>query len=63
MNPCSPPGLWTVEDAAAHLQVPVKTLYAWRSRGVGPRGIRVGRYVRYRPKDVEAWLDERAEAA
>lgn len=63
MSPCSPPGLWTVEETAAYLQVPVKTLYAWRLRGIGPRGIRVGRYVRYRPDDVEHWLDEQAEAA
>ncbi len=49
--------LLTLEDVAGYLQVPVKTLYDWRHRGVGPRGLRVGRYVRYRQADVDAWLD------
>lgn len=26
-------------------------------RGEGPRFVRIGRSVRYRPEDVEAWLD------
>lgn len=40
--------------------VPEKTLADWRSRGVGPKFVRVGRFVRYRPADVEEWLEERA---
>jgi excisionase family DNA binding protein len=49
--------LWTVDDVAEYLQVPVKTLYQWRTQGRGPRGRRVGRYLRYRPEDVLAWFD------
>lgn len=49
--------LLTLEEVARYLQVPVKTLYDWRHRGLGPRGLRVGRYVRYRQADVDAWLD------
>jgi len=49
--------LWTVEDVAEYLQVPVKTLYQWRTQGRGPRGRRVGRYLRYRQADVVAWVD------
>ncbi|MGH9034275.1 MAG: helix-turn-helix transcriptional regulator [Acidimicrobiia bacterium] len=49
--------LLTLEQVAGYLQVPVKTLYDWRHRGLGPRGLRVGRYVRYRQADVDAWLD------
>lgn len=45
------------EDVAAMLDVPVRTVYAWRHRGTGPPGYRVGRHVRYRREDVEAWLD------
>lgn len=30
------------------LGVPVKTLYQWRYKGVGPAGVRVGRHLRYR---------------
>jgi excisionase family DNA binding protein len=49
--------LWTVADVAEYLGVPVKTLYRWRNTGYGPVGCRVGRYVRYRSSDVEAWID------
>ena len=53
--------LLTIRQLAAKLQVPEQTLYAWRTRGEGPPGLRVGRYVRYRPRDVEAWLDAKAQ--
>lgn len=49
--------LLTLEEVAGYLQVPVKTIYDWRHRGLGPRGLRVGRYVRYRQSDLDAWLD------
>jgi excisionase family DNA binding protein len=52
--------LMTVQDVAAYLGVPVATVFAWNSRGTGPRRSRVGKYVRYRRADVEAWLDQRA---
>ena len=42
--------LWGVKDVAAYLDVPVQTVYQWRSTGYGPPGVRVGRYVRYRPR-------------
>jgi len=47
-------------ELAALVQVPIGTVYAWRWRGGGPPGIRVGRHVRYRRRDVERWLEERA---
>jgi excisionase family DNA binding protein len=50
--------LWTVAEVADYLGVPVKTLYRWRCVGYGPAGCRVGRYVRYRSSDVEAWIDK-----
>ena len=50
--------LVSAEQVADYLGVPVKTLYQWRYKGFGPRGLRVGRYLRYRPEDVEAWLDQ-----
>jgi len=49
--------LFSPEEVASYLGVPVKTLFQWRYKGVGPRGIRVGRHVRYRSDDVEAWLE------
>lgn len=45
---------------AAYLEVPERTVYQWRHTGYGPPGIRVGRHVRYRRRDVERWLDEQA---
>lgn len=40
--------------------VSTKTLADWRARGLGPAYVRIGRHVRYRPADVEAWIGERA---
>ena len=51
----SPAGL------AEYLHVPLNTVYAWRARGDGPRGARVGKHVRYRKCDVDAWLASRAD--
>ncbi|MDD7939768.1 helix-turn-helix domain-containing protein [Actinomycetospora lutea] len=49
--------LWTVQDLAEYLDVPVKTIYQWRCDGYGPRGRKVGRWVRFDPEDVRIWLD------
>lgn len=53
--------LLTINDLSQMLGVPVDTLYGWRHRGQGPRGYRVGRHVRYRRANVEAWLAERLD--
>lgn len=52
-----PDRLLTVEEVAHWLGKPKATLYAWRSRGLGPRGIRMGNALRYRRSEVERWLD------
>lgn len=49
--------LMTIEEVAGYMQVPIKTLYDWRHRGIGPSGMRVGRHVRYRRSDVDDWLE------
>jgi len=59
--PDRPGKLWTVADLAGYLGVPVSTVYKWRATGEGPRGFRVGRYVRYREADVQAWLAARRD--
>jgi excisionase family DNA binding protein len=48
--------LATPAEVASYLQVPVKTLYTWRYKRVGPCAHRVGRHLRYRWEDVEDWL-------
>ncbi|MEO6412723.1 MAG: helix-turn-helix domain-containing protein [Pedococcus sp.] len=55
--------LWSVEDLAAFLGVPVGTIYQWRTKDYGPVGVRVGRFVRFRPGDVHAWVDALTEVA
>jgi predicted DNA-binding transcriptional regulator AlpA len=55
--------LWTAEETAAYLQIPKATLYQWRYLGIGPRGGRVGRHLRYDPEDVKAWFRRQQGAA
>lgn len=50
-----------VHELAAYLEVPVKTLYAWRYRREGPPALRVGRHLRYRWSDVHRWIELRIE--
>jgi len=51
-----PEQLLSVEDLAAFLNVQKSTLYQWRHAGTGPPALKVGKHLRYRPADVEAWL-------
>jgi len=46
----------TLAELADHLHVTVQTLYDLRSHGRGPRGFRVGRELRFRASEIEAWL-------
>lgn len=52
--------LLTIQEVADFVRLPVQTLYAYRSRGGGPRASKLGRHLRYRREDVERWLDEQA---
>jgi excisionase family DNA binding protein len=52
--------LMSIQDLSDYLGVPVNTLYQWRTKGKGPVGRKVGRHVRYRASDVDAWLDGQA---
>lgn len=51
----------TPQDLAVRVGVPVQTVYGWRVYGKGPRGMRVGKYVRYRLADVLAWEESQLE--
>ncbi|MGH9167369.1 MAG: helix-turn-helix domain-containing protein [Acidimicrobiia bacterium] len=55
--------LLTVKELADYLGVPVATIYAWRYRGEGPPGFRVGRHLRFRQGDVEQWIWGQLEAS
>jgi excisionase family DNA binding protein len=54
--------LLTVQELAGLLQVPSKTIYTWRYKGIGPPAVPMGKYLRFRVEDVAAWLDARADA-
>jgi excisionase family DNA binding protein len=51
----------TPVDLAELLGVPVDTIYQSRSRGVGPRGFRVGRHLRFDPHAVREWIESLGE--
>jgi predicted DNA-binding transcriptional regulator AlpA len=46
---------------AAFLLVAVPTLADWRTKGIGPTYIKVGRCVRYRLSDLDKWLTSRTQ--
>lgn len=54
-------GLIDPKATASYLGVSVMTLADFRSKGVGPNYIKVGRCVRYRRSDIEAWLVSRTK--
>lgn len=53
--------LLTAKDLADYLGVPITTVYAWRHRGNGPPGLRVGRHLRFRVGDVAQWVAKRID--
>ena len=55
--------LYSPEQLAERLSIPLATLYRWNYLGTGPLPLHVGRHVRYRPSDVNIWLEERAAEA
>lgn len=62
-NPADRPQLKLIEqvlslsELCAHLHVSAQTIYDLRSQGRGPRGFRVGRELRFRISEGEAWLE------
>lgn len=46
----------TTEEAARLVGLSRKTLEAKRLTGEGPRFLKLGRSVRYRREDIDAWL-------
>ena len=51
--------LLTQRQAAAYLNVSIRTLQRWRQQGIGPPSIRLPNgYLRYRLADLYQWLRE-----
>ncbi|MFF2329261.1 MULTISPECIES: helix-turn-helix transcriptional regulator [unclassified Streptomyces] len=54
----------TPDDLVEMFELPsVETVYQWRRKRTGPRGLRVGRHLRFDPDDVRAWVDSRRSEA
>ena len=52
-----------VKKLAEELEVHPGTIHNWRSRGEGPRAVRLaGGKLRFRRSDVEAWLEAQYDA-
>lgn len=64
MKTALPEQYLTPEDLVTLLRLPsVETVYQWRRKGIGPQGFRVGRYLRFDPEDVRAWVESLMEGA
>ena len=48
--------LLAVADLARLLKVSTRTIWTWHSAGRLPSPVKVGRIVRWRAADVDAWL-------
>jgi excisionase family DNA binding protein len=57
MTPKSRPENMTTTEAADHLNVKPSTLEQWRWQGKGPRFVKMGRCVRYRRADLDAFAE------
>ncbi|HLI18304.1 MAG TPA: helix-turn-helix domain-containing protein [Rhodanobacteraceae bacterium] len=70
-HPATPPAakaaagyLLTDSEVAALLGASLQTVRNWRWRGEGPRWVTLGkRMVRYRPADVQAFIEGQGQAA
>lgn len=55
--------LATPEQLSEYLGIPMKTLYQWRYEGHGPKGVRIGKHLRYRWENVDAWVAQQEAAS
>ncbi len=51
--------LFNEHEVAAQLALSVATIRRWRLLRQGPKWLKLGSAVRYRPEDVQAYLDGR----
>jgi excisionase family DNA binding protein len=55
MHPESP--MLSTEEAAKYCGLSKRTLEKWRVEGGGPRYVKLGRSVRYRPTDINEFVE------
>jgi predicted DNA-binding transcriptional regulator AlpA len=54
----TPQRLLNEYDVASSCSISVLTLRKWRGQKRGPQFVKIGVLVRYRPEDVDAWIEE-----
>ena len=54
-----PEQLLSVDELCRWLNVSRATVYTWRHLESGPPAVKAGRLLRFRRRDVEAWLEQR----
>jgi len=52
--------LWTEKRLAAHWDVSVRTIQRMRATGDGPAYVKIGKQVRYRPRIVRQYEQDKA---
>ena len=52
--------LYTEQMLAEMLRVTRRSLQRWRAAGTGPPYIKMARHVRYKPDDVQQWIDRQS---
>ena len=57
------PPLLDIRELSKYLGVPASTIYAWRSRGVGPRAYRFGEHLKFAVTDVTEWIEAQRDPA
>lgn len=55
--------LWTIDQVAVYLKIPVQTLRTWRKNKTGPKAARIGKHLRYDPRQVRRWVEQRTVEA
>ncbi len=55
--------LLTTAEVAAAFRLSAGRLRNLRCQGRGPRGVKIGKSVRFRLSDVRAWLESQADPA
>ena len=56
LAPMGPP-LLSLDELVAWCGIPKSTMYSLMQDSRGPRSMKLGRQLRFRPADVDAWLD------
>ncbi len=53
---------WNLDEAAGAIGITVRHLQRLIAQGHGPRPVRLGRRVVFRPETIRAWLQEKEAA-